>query len=97
MNPLKIPSARALTRLPLGALCSYCDEVGGPVTGMVIGCWRYKEPTGPGARNHREQLVNVCPRQVDWADGYLVLPQMQGQQLIYAWFGDVSLGMLKAL
>ena len=83
---------RQLSRINLGALVVYNMEPSWtdsmPVMCMVVGCWRWAKDM-----KSREDMYNVCPREVDWGQGYLLLPNGQ-VGWIHAWFGDVLEGKL---
>jgi hypothetical protein len=92
----KAPSARQLSRFALGTAVIYDFDDDSDKFCMVVGCWRWKYPDAIGqVPETREKLFNVCPQQVEWAQGYLLMPN-DGSGWLYAWFGDVNTGKVKA-
>jgi hypothetical protein len=81
-------SPRQLARLALGELVIYNEHPSRKDEpdrlAMVIGCWRW----GADSKT-REDLFNVCPREVDWAQGYLLLPNSESRW-VRCWFGDID-------
>jgi len=57
---------------------------------MIVGSWRYGHDMLA-----REDMFNVCPREVDWAQGYMLLPTELGSGFVYSWFGDIDNNRLR--
>lgn len=87
-----MPSPRALSRHPLGAMLVFTKRQAlpwpdvKPKLCMVVGCWRWG---GEWYMLEREELWRVCPQRVDWAQGYILLPSDESP-IIYAEFDNLT-------